>query len=375
MVGVACELLPKQYGDGSDGTIIVTGTDIDIKDIYENDSVSGVITKRGTDKGLNHGVGSYQPKDNTAYGTAKSIVNAVNFIIQDGASLTCSQYHIATGQPHYNVSYTKYDGQGMIWIVCLGKFLNKGTVNLSEKGFSGGKGGRFWNDNGDAGYGGFTSAGQATGGASNRYQGYAGASAYGEATLQVLTTYENLFGGSGGGAGSGWANEATYGTDQYVAELGGSGGGALRVYAPIIINEGTINNNGGDGGNYGTYSANNGKNGGRGGGSGGAGSYVAVGGTGGNGSTNPNQYYGGGAGSSGGAGGSVYLEGFTVLTGIVNAEGGVGATGLPARDAYTGGGGGTGGTGSDGRISIVANNIVGSTTPSYYDKKRSDYDT
>lgn len=367
MVSVSSELLPQQYGNGSDGTIIVTGTDVDIKDIYENDSVSGVITKRGTNKGLNHGSGSYQPKDNTAYGTAKSIINAVNFIIQEGASLTCSQYHIATGQPHHNVSYTKYDGQGMIWIACIGKFQNKGTVDLDEKGFSGGKGGRFWNDDGDAGYGGFTPAGQAAGGGKNRYLGYSGASAYGEETLQVLTTYENLFGGSGGGAGSGWANEFIYGTDQYVAELGGSGGGALRVYAPIIINQGIINNNGGDGGNYGTRSANYAKNGGYGGGAGGAGSYASVGGTGGNGSKNRSANYGGGAGSSGGAGGSIYLEGFVVQLGTINAEGGVGASGANH--------GGTGGTGSDGRIAIYANNIVGSTTPNYYDIKRSDYDT
>lgn len=51
------------FGTGADGDVSLNrfNVNINIKDIYELDSVTGVTSPRGVDKGLNKGVGSYNP--------------------------------------------------------------------------------------------------------------------------------------------------------------------------------------------------------------------------------------------------------------------------------------------------------------------------
>lgn len=304
--------LPTQFGNGADGTIVVNSGTVNIDDIYENDSVTGVTTKRGADKGLNYGAGTYDP-ENGAY------INAVNFTVESGATLTHGSAY-GTGASNKN---------GIGWIACIVNFDNQGTILLTALGLDGGVA----VTGGTPGFDGNDGSGSGNGNKGTDVADGAGGSTYGSSSIPT-TTWANLY-GSGGGSGG-----AT-GTFSGTSGAGGSGGGALRIFATSFdTSSGTISCDGANGGN-----------------ASGSGSSFVIG--------------GGGAGS----GGTVYIEtvaGAILGTDKITASSGTGGTVL-GTPAPSGGGGaghtnsgssgssGTGGNGSVGRIHIEGS-YTGSTS-------------
>jgi len=248
------------FGSGADGSVSVTGT-VDIKDLYENDSVSGVTTYRGVGKGLNHGAGSYQPILNKDSNTAEGVPNCVNFTVEDGAVLTCTA--LGTGSDTAN---------GVIWIAATNQITITGTVQLSGKGFSGGTRAASQLTDGNPGYGpghgngsnginaGASGAGYSQTGGGGSYGGaIPGGSTYGTTGI-ATSTWDNIY-GSGGGSGY-------RGSDPSNSNPGGAGGGALRLYGIRFYMTGTIECDGENGVNGNSSGASNG--GWSGGGSGGS---------------------------------------------------------------------------------------------------------
>ncbi|MBN2533752.1 MAG: hypothetical protein JXB88_12725 [Spirochaetales bacterium] len=119
--GLTPEEIGELYGNGEDGTITIkSGYTVDIKALYENDTVQGVESSlRGLNKGLNHGAGMYNPGEG-------SWVNAVHFFIEPGAVLTAPPVGKAGNLTN-----------GVIAIKCRGNFINNGTINLDGKGYAG----------------------------------------------------------------------------------------------------------------------------------------------------------------------------------------------------------------------------------------------
>lgn len=324
------------YGDGSDGNITITGVNVDIIKLYEDDNVAGVITDRGTGKGLNHGAGEYYPRN-------RKFIMARNFTINSGASLTATQWNGADSR------------LGVVWIACTGLFTNSGTINLAG---CGGAGGYRSQDESDLGWY-YKKAGNGTGPGGGEGAGCVnkddnpsalGQHAYGTADIS-LSTWNNIY-GSGGGGGSGtWKSSSfvinyglggsggsnaqdslaggstiTPGADTSYGGSGGNGGGAARIYAVDFINTGTISCNG-----------NTGSNGGHGGGGG------------------------------GGSGGTIYIGATecNISAGSITCTGGTGGTSS---------GPGSGSAGSVGRIAIKSPSITGSTTdPAYYNILQGSY--
>jgi len=326
--------LPERFGTGKDGNIVVTGVNVDIADVYENDNLVGVITKRGVNKGLNYGAGTYNPKANQANNKALNIPNCINFTINVGASLSSTAWGAATD-----------DKLGIIWVACLVKFLNLGIINLLGKGAGGGAGG------GDSGAGTDGVDGKGIGhghkGIGNRDdggcpmpvpgsggQGGAVGITYGSSAIPLIT-WANLYGSGGGGGGGkndawsgaecggggagaahaalGAAGQSYTGLDctgDDVGNPGGPGGGALRVYALMFdTSNGTIICNG-------TAGTGGGSNGG---------------------------------GGGGGSGGTVFAETFAgAILGINKITAAGGAKGDVVNNE-----GGDGGAGGAGRIHIV----------------------
>ena len=61
------------FGTGADGNLTVSGTTtVTMRQIYENDNVTGITTYRGAGKGLNKGNGTYMA-------TADAMPNFVNY--------------------------------------------------------------------------------------------------------------------------------------------------------------------------------------------------------------------------------------------------------------------------------------------------------
>lgn len=312
---------PAQYGDGSDGDVTITGPTVNITDLFENDTVSGVTTARGVNKGLNKGSGSYDPR-NGIY------VKAVNFTINSGATLQA-------------YARTTSDKQGVVWLSCIGKFTNNGAINLNGAGYPGGEGGYAYQVGGvntspsglsgqGAGAGGggarpaYYSGGNfagggggghaATGTAGGQFgSGTAGAAGLSYGSTDVPTNNWMHLYGSGGGGGS---------NQDAIAEVGGNGGnggGALRIYAVTFVNNGTLSVNGTAG-------------------------IESI--------TTPKGTSGGG-----GSGGTIYLESINTLTlgtNVITALAGAGGGG-DADEA-------SGGNGAAGRIHIVGD-FNGSTNP------------
>jgi hypothetical protein len=333
------------FGDGSDGEIIVTGTNVNIADIYNNDNCTGVTTSRGAGKGLNHsdgdptGINAYNPQANEIVNDALNVPNCTDFTIAEGASLTCTA--LGTGSNLRN---------GIIWAVGTGAFVNLGTIILTGMGYGGGAGGLWSGGDGSVGSG----SGPGGGGRKGWRGGGATGVAYGEAGIP-RTPWGRLFGSGGGGGGSaeyylktpvetrcgsgggggGYAYAGSAGVRGDSAKdrldtdwwdnggLGGGGGGALRLYFDTVdVSAGTIIASGAAGGAGGSP-------------------------------------YNGGGGGGGGSGGSVYintLSGAVLGTNKITVAGGVGG---PAS------GGGTywgkGGAGSVGRI-VVVGDFTGSTS-------------
>lgn len=333
-----------QFGDGSDGNITVTGS-VYIADLYEDDDVTGVITYRGVNKGLNHGAGEYSPQN-------RRFIKAINFIIESSATLTATAWNGSDNR------------LGVVWIACSGTFTNHGTINLNGCGGAGGSGS---NDENTIGYwykkaengkgpGGGEGAGSAIDNVVVDSDPLAyGRSSYGTADIN-LATWNHIY-GSGGGGGSGvW--KATLGSRYYGlggsggsnAEAttdgggqtqgstgeddggaGGNGGGAVRIYAAFFENTGTISCNGNNGG---------------------------IG--------NDDHEAGGGGG---GSGGTIYFESFEcdISTGSITCTGGTGGSGGASGPT------GDGSAGSVGRIAIKSPVITGTTNPGYYNILQGSY--
>ena len=71
----------EQFGTGEDGDITVYSGTVDIRAIYKDDIVTGVITSRGTDKGLNRkgtDVSDYYDPQNGKFINAKNFTSKRN---------------------------------------------------------------------------------------------------------------------------------------------------------------------------------------------------------------------------------------------------------------------------------------------------------
>jgi len=307
---------PPQYGTGEDGDITIkNGYTVNITELYENDSVNGVITKNGANKGLNHGLNSYDPA-NGYY------VKSTSVVIEAGSVLTANAWDTGID-----------NRKGILWIACTGSFVNNGSIDMKGKGASGGTRGCATdgnNGNGNStGYGrkglrsgpggscGFTYGdtsitggiwnylyGSGGGGGSGACEG--GSTCYGAGGGGAGHVNNGLYGGNGNGGSCGSCSPSRCGSD------GGAGGGSVRIFAVFFdTSNGTINCDGLNGGNWG--------------------------------------YNSGGGG--GGSGGTVYIETIDGKAGInkISCAGGLGGT-------YTGAGGSggaDGGNGSIGRIHIT----------------------
>jgi hypothetical protein len=231
---------------GKHESIVVNSGTVNIEDIYENDVVTGVTTKRGADKGLNLGAGSYDPENG-------AFIDCIDFTISSGATLTHGTA-MGTGASNKN---------GIVFIGCLRKFTNEGTVNVDELGYEGGDPFNSGSGQADNGLG---PGGGEGGYRYSPYNGGAGGSSYGSSDIP-LTTWSHLYGSGGGGGvrgatatapggaggGGGHAASGSAGENNYAAASvvignaydGGWGGGAVRIYAQIVDNSsGTISADG-----------------------------------------------------------------------------------------------------------------------------------
>jgi len=350
--------LPPQYSEGRDGNIIVTGTNVNIADIYNNDNVTGVITHRGSNKGLNYsngnptGENAYNPQANQFENRGLNIPNCLNFTINSGASLIASSWNGTDNR------------KGVIWIAAIQQIYIAGTINVDQLAVAGASSPCYQQQGltgAGVGYGGGGfSGGPGYGGPTG---GTAGAS-YGDTQISTIT-WENIYGSSGGsggathagfcggfpfggggghysghGGGGGFRSTGREGytssgtntsTDCFWGSHGGAGGGAVRLYAASLIiddSTGLITSDG-------TF--------------GGSGTGQLQG-----------DYASGGAGG-GGSGGSIYIEtvlGANIGTDKIRARGGTGGgcwNLSPTRYSNAGG------YGSEGRVHIEGG-YTGSTS-------------
>ncbi|KKM98398.1 hypothetical protein LCGC14_1158350, partial [marine sediment metagenome] len=186
------------YGTGVDGDATISTT-VDIKSLYEDDDVNGVVTWRGVNKGLNKGVGAYDPSADPP-----AVPNYDNLTILSGGELTTT----VLVSLEFKVK--------SILSVNLG-----GKIDASGKGYLGGNGGFGQGPGrgaytGGAGYGGNGASGSISG--SGIYDS-AGIT-YGEYPAEPTF-------GSGGGS---WM----------VCGVAGNGGGAIKIQSTAIQNFGEI---------------------------------------------------------------------------------------------------------------------------------------
>jgi len=176
-----------------------------------------------------------------------------------------------------------------------------GTHNNSAVGNAGAGGGGSNGGNGTAGQGGAQGGGGTYGSTS------------GNSALSYVT-----FGGAGAGGGGGY----NYSSDE--AGGGGAGGGIIIIMSKIFINSGSVISNGGNGG--------------------------------------PTNVWADGSGGGGGAGGSILIksQNATLGSSIITATGGDGGHDNGGEHRTR-----VGGIGGDGRVRIEANNLTGSTSPTY----------
>jgi hypothetical protein len=254
--------------------------------LYEDDVVNGVITWRGTNKGLNKK--NIDPTDLYDPLNGKYI-NAENFTIQENASIT-------------GPTYDGTDGSGIFEVRCRGTLSVEANaaIDMSVMGFPGGAG-VYHNDNGS----GPGNNGEGTGyghGSPSVGVGGSGGALYGDVTL-ISSDITQLI-GSGGGSGS--ANVNGQGSIRWASSGdGGKGGGAIRLYAVNAEVNGSILAAGADGG-AGTQS-----------------------------------YYSSAGGGGGGSGGSIFFKCYKSLigSGTISVAGGAGGAGQSYSFEASGGGG------------------------------------
>jgi hypothetical protein len=189
-------VIPEEYGTGADGDITIyydsgnpSWYPVSIKSLYEDDVVNGVITSRGTNKGLNKK--NLDPTDLYDPLNGKYI-NARNFTVQANASIAGITYDGST------------PGNGILEVRCRGKLTIEASaiIDMSAKGFAGGDG--VYHNSG--GYGpGKNGKGPGSGYGAAMGAGGAGGAQYGDATLTSSDITQLI--GSGGGSGSGNSND------------------------------------------------------------------------------------------------------------------------------------------------------------------------
>jgi len=329
-------------GTGADGNATITGLNVNIKALYENDSVTGVTTWRGAGKGLNKGAGTYNPATGAVPNFNNLTVQGTGFLttsvgvqleffvkeqltINDGGSINAN----ATGSGGIGPGYE--GGVKSIGNVSTGGNVLTIPVSLGS-------------DNGSAAASAANSAAASDAAASAAASAETSANTSGAASVAnsaVGSTYYVYGGGGGGGfggkGGKGGSDIGGEGGSKYSrlnmlplapfgsdggGSYGGKGGGSIKITANRVNLEGTgaISADGGPGGVL---------NAGAGGGSGGSvliatpnsfgniGNVSAKGGNGGTGSTLR------GAGGGGG-GGRIIVDapGLTPLSGEGVAKGG-----------------------------------------------------
>ncbi len=164
--------------------------------------------------------------------------------------------------------------------------------------------------------------------------------------------YCDAGGGSGGSkTGAGGANGSSSCTNDSTAgnngDDGNAGGGIIFIQSPSILNNGTMESNGGDGGT---------------GGKGGDGSTYSNDGGGG----------GGGGGGNGASGGSILFKGSNIdlSGGTVAASPGTGGSGGLGGAHYQGGDGAAGDNGTDGVVAVYyEDTLTGTTSPIAYEEQ------
>jgi len=236
------EILDAEYGTGMDKAIIVSSGTINIKDIYELDDLTGVTTWRGTNKGLNYGVGTYDPKNS-------SYINATSFTVNNGAIIIADAWADGTD-----------DRKGVVWVMCTETFTNAGNFNMANLGGSGGTPSQNGVGSGGGGGGEYS--------CDHIPQGGVGGSSYGTTDISI-STWADIYGSGGGGGaprceghyegagggGGGGRNAGVTGDNGFTiigpggasGSWGRVGGGAIRIYARIFRNTGTMTVNGQDG--------------------------------------------------------------------------------------------------------------------------------
>lgn len=262
----------RGYGTGLDGAIIVTGS-VSVRDIYENDTVSGVITWRGTDKGLNKGANTYSVINDT-------VINATTFTVRPGATLSAPTY------------WTNTSRNGFVRIKCTGTFVNNGTIDCYGKGFYG-HAAHTSDKNIESEYGPIAGNGPGSG-SSRPTTTYLNISTL--TALNSLISAGNSFGSGGGGF-----HLYTASINSASGNEGGHGGGMFYVSCLAFFNYGTVNCNGLAGGAAGAQH---------------------------------NARVGAG---SGGSGGLIIIQSFVIpAKGILSVDGGVGGVGsLTSPDGTT----------------------------------------
>jgi len=287
-----------------------TSIEVNMKEIYENEDVTGVTTALGTDKGLNKGVGTYDPENDV-------IPNFSDVTILAGSSIVAndSYRYYDTGHTYFKANgiVTLYGGinengcgadeckapngtisgayGGTGWDAYSGSPHESTSGGSGYYGAPGGKGGEDTRSGGPNYYHGSGGAGYATFGkrglASNSI--YYGLDGYQTATVDVkeypILGVGGIGKGSGGGGGtygisSFGSNSQDTNNDYFLMgsaggqsinvttyQPGGEGGGKVKIACASLVfgTGGFISANGADGGPVGVSYA-----GGQGGGSGGA---------------------------------------------------------------------------------------------------------
>lgn len=331
------------FGTGADGNLTVSGTTtVTMRQIYENDNVTGITTYRGAGKGLNKGSATYMA-------SADAMPNFVNVTID-------------SGQKIIGDTANRYADAGHTFFKCSGTLSGAGSIDESGCGGAGGAKGNLNSSGSTSGYcpdGSFDQNNRTgVGNNATKNNGGGGGNASGGDYGAGGTGENNGSGGAGGGGGN------TF----FEVTAGGGGGAGYGVagekgYSNNISALGTdgTTNQGGDGGD--AYSVNGSSGGGGGGGTYGSANF---------GDNNlflaGDEFYigsgGGGAGSGGGLGGGY-------PTGGANGNNGGGKIKISAKyiedtiGIYANGGetlnqsgtyGGIGGAGSGGSIWIVSKN-------------------
>lgn len=334
------------FGTGADGSLTVSGTTtVTMRQIYENDNVTGITTKRGAGKGLNKGSGTYMF-------TSESMPNF-------------SSVTINSGQKIIGDTSNRYADAGHTFFKCLNAISGSGLIDESGCGGAGGAGGHAQDMQAHGGSGGkalsaitsggngcsvfWTTNSNATAGLNN-----SGGGGGGYRHLEPIS----FNGGSGGNSGAGGAGGGGGGKYVNAAVIAGAGGHAGYGTAGLpngSENQGGVGANGantggcagGGGGTYGSINFGNNKYN-----LAGSQFYISSGGGGGGGfhSYTEHSWYLGGAGGDGGGKIKIFAKEIAPTIGIYAN----GVSGNAGNGSY--GASGAGGSGAGGSIWIISPN-------------------